>query len=70
MKRMGDLGAVGGVVDIPGFQGWVDLMQGGVAAMTFMYYDDHDEILELARMNHQYSVAYAKRLIEAKPNFI
>lgn len=35
-----------------------------------MYYDDHDEILELARMDHQYSVAYAKQLIEAKPDFI
>ncbi|AEE97983.1 uroporphyrinogen decarboxylase family protein [Mahella australiensis] len=70
MERMGDMGAVGGAVGIPGFQGWVDLIHGGVEAMTYMYYDYHDEIMELADIHHQYAVAYAKRLIEAGPDFI
>ena len=70
MERMGDLGAVGGVVGIPGFQNWSNLIEGGVTAMTYMYYDYHEEIMELARINHEYSVACVKRLIEAKPDFI
>jgi len=70
MAEMGELGAVGGVVGLPGMTTFVDLFEGGLASATFAYYDQPEEFAALVRMVHLHSVAYARALLAARPDFL
>ncbi len=70
MAEMGELGAVGGVVGLPGMTTFVDLFEGGLASATFAYYDQPDEFAALVRMVHDHTIAYARALLAAQPDFL
>lgn len=70
MSAMGELGAVGGAVGLPGMQTFCELFEGGLAAATYAYFDYPAEFAALVRMFHDHAVAYAKVLLAARPDFL
>jgi len=70
MSELGELGAVGGVVGLPGMTTFVDLFEGGLASAIFAYYDQPDEFAALVRMVHDHTIAYARALLAAQPDFL
>ncbi len=70
MAQMGELGAVGGAVGLPGMTTFVDLFDGGLESATFAYYDQPEEFAALVRLVHDYTIAYARALLAARPDFL
>jgi len=70
MEDMGELGAVGGVVGLPGMTSFVDLFDGGLESATFAYYDQPEEFAMLVRLVHDHTIAYARALLAARPDFL
>jgi len=70
MEAMGELGAVGGVVGLPGMTTFVDLFEGGLESATFAYYDQPEEFAKLVGLVHDYTIAYARALLAARPDFV
>lgn len=69
-KELGDLGAFGVSVGLPGFQGWVDLFDGKVQQMTFDYYDNRDLMEELRGVFHRHIMQQTEILLEQSPDFL
>jgi len=70
MEAMGELGAVGGAVGLPGMTSFVDLFEGGLESAIFAYYDQPEEFAALVRLVHEHTIAYAQALLAAKPDFL
>jgi len=69
-KELGDRGVLGLCVGLPGFQSWMYTFQGGVEAITYLYYDRPDLIHELRDVEARRALRVAEMSIEAKPDFI
>ena len=70
MARMGERGAVGGAVGLPGFHHLVYLFDGGLEAVTYAYYDHPREFAALTKLLHEHFLAYGRALLAAKPDFL
>jgi len=67
-QETGDLGVVGGSLSVPTLM--FGMREGGIAKAVRDYYQHHDLVMDLTRRNHRQVVEYAKRLVEAEPDFI
>jgi len=69
-EALGEKGALGVSVGVPGFQNWVYEVEGGVEALTYAWMD-HPDILERIReRQHRRYVRMAEMVCRAKPDFI
>ncbi|MHB9022596.1 MAG: uroporphyrinogen decarboxylase family protein [Armatimonadota bacterium] len=69
-REVGDLGAFGACVGYPGFQQWFTAMHGGVADLTFAYYDNHDLIEEWRQMEHDRCIRMMEFILDARPDYV
>jgi uroporphyrinogen decarboxylase len=70
MAALGELGAVGGTVCLPGMPTFCDLFEGSLQGATFAYCDHPDEFAALVRMVHEHAIAYARAMLAARPDFL
>jgi len=67
---LGEDGALGACVGLPGFQdlfGWFD---GGLAAVAYAWADCRDDVRELASWQERDVLRQAEMLVEARPDFL
>lgn len=69
-EAMGDLGATGLCVGVPGFQELIGHFDGGLEALIYGYADSHSALREIVDTAHAFYVRYAKRALEARPDFM
>ncbi|NLV74967.1 MAG: hypothetical protein GXY52_09870 [Chloroflexi bacterium] len=69
-RELGESGAFGMAVGMPGFQGWFGLAEGTAMALTYLYYDEPDLIEELRQMDDARQVKMMEMQLELKPDFI
>jgi len=70
MAALGELGAVGGTVCLPGMPTFCDLFEGSLEGATFAYHDHPQEFAALVQMVHDHTVAYARAILAARPDFL
>jgi uroporphyrinogen decarboxylase len=69
-KAMGELGAFGVGIGYPGFQSWFGLVEGGIEALTYLYYDRHDLIAQMRELQDRQLVKQMEMVLEERPDFI
>jgi uroporphyrinogen decarboxylase len=69
-SALGELGAYGLSVMTPGFQTWFPSMNGGIEALTYLYYDEPELIEELRVMHERCLLKQLEMVIDARPDFI
>ena len=69
-REFGELGAFGLAVGMPGFQHWFELVEGGIAALTYAYYDHPDVIEQLRRWHHEQIVKMTEMILETRPDHL
>lgn len=69
-KELGEWGAYGLSVTTPGFQTWFPVMEGGIEALTYLYYDEPDLIEELRAMHERCLLKQLEMVLDAQPDFI
>ena len=67
---MGDSGAVGLCVGLPGLHHYTSLFDGGAEAASAAWFENHSALMDLNEHVHHYCVAYARRGLEARPDFL
>lgn len=69
-EALGEDGALGVGVGLPGLHAWVEMFEGGMETLTYLYYD-HPELLErLARRDHEMRLATLEHALPLAPDFI
>jgi uroporphyrinogen decarboxylase len=69
-RELGELGAFGVSLGYPGFHHWFGLVDGGIEALTYAYYD-HPELLERLREVHErQALAQMEMILEARPDYV
>lgn len=69
-SELGDLGILGLGSGYPGFQMWFSMVEGGVEALTYAYYDHPELMEEWRRMEHEQWVRVMEMNIDAQPDFV
>jgi len=69
-NEMGELGAVGPSVGLPGLQGLFNFVHGGMEAVTYTYTDYPDLIEQYAEVEGNSCVWLARRMLNVKPDFL
>jgi uroporphyrinogen decarboxylase len=70
-RCLGELGAFGVQVCFPGLQFWVGAdFDGGLAPLTYAYYDKHDLILELRELHDRRATKEMEMVLDERPDFV
>jgi uroporphyrinogen decarboxylase len=69
-EMLGELGAFGISIGYPGFQSWFNLFDGGIEALVYWYYDQHDRIEQLKQWHEQQALVQMEMILDAKPDFV
>ncbi len=67
---LGDDCALGVSIAYPGFHEWFGLIEGGVEALTFAYYDQHDRLLALRELHERQLLKQMEMILAARPDFV
>ncbi|MEW5944790.1 MAG: uroporphyrinogen decarboxylase family protein [bacterium] len=66
--ELGERGALGVAVTLPGFQGWVEFAP--LENLVFSYYDRPDLIEELRLLHHNLTVRMTEAILDFRPDFL
>lgn len=69
-RELGDLGVISLGVELPGLQNLLNILEGGMEAVSSAYYDHHDLVVEWARMYEDWAVRMVREELKSKPDFI
>ena len=69
-RAVGEDGAFGAAIGLPGFQSMVGLFDGGLEAVAYAYADHHDLMLELTEMQAAVLIRQAELILDARPDYI
>lgn len=67
---LGELGAFGVSIDYPGFHTWLGLFDGGLMALSSLYYERHDLIEELRERHERQVIAQMEMILDERPDFV
>ena len=67
---LGEAGAFGVTIEYPGFQNWFSLVQNGIEALTFAYYDHHELIEAWRELEHRRCIRMMELILDARPDFV
>lgn len=67
---MGEDGVVCVCLGMPGFQGWLGLLRGGLEALTYAWYDHRELMLKLRDLTHRSSLKQLEMALEVKPDCV
>ncbi len=70
-RCLGELGAFGVQICYPGLHFWVGAdFDGGLAPLTYAYYDKHDLILELRELHERRAIKEMEMVLGERPDFV
>ena len=69
-RLIGSSGTVGAMIGLPGFHNLFDWFDGGLAEVTYAYYDHYDLLREFVSWQERSLLEEAEMIIDAKPEFI
>jgi uroporphyrinogen decarboxylase len=64
-KEMGESGMICISVEVPGFQNWFGLFEGGLEAIAYAYEDHPDLFAELVELQDQHAVRFTEMAVDA-----
>ncbi len=67
---LGEAGPLGVSIAYPGFHEWFGLVEGGVEALTYAYYDCHDRLLAMREMHERQLLKQMEMILEARPDYV
>jgi uroporphyrinogen decarboxylase len=68
--ELGDLGAFGVGLNYPGFQSWLDLFEGGLVTLSYLYYDQPEWIEQLRLLHEQQVLVQMEMILDQRPDFV
>jgi uroporphyrinogen decarboxylase len=69
-KMLGEDGAFGIGIGYPGFQNWFGLVEGGLEALVYWYYDRPELIEQMREWHEQQNLVQMAMILDAKPDFV